>query len=53
MLDEGLRAAILAMHRKGLGVRTIARAMKLSRGAVRGVVRRARREGRAVRRGHP
>ena len=39
MLDEGLRAAILALHDKGVGVRTIARMMKLSRGAVRGVVR--------------
>jgi hypothetical protein len=25
MLDEGLRAAILALHDKGVGVRTIAR----------------------------
>lgn len=39
MLDEGLRAAILALHTQGVGVRTIARTMKLSRGAVRGVVR--------------
>lgn len=39
MLDEGLRAAILALHAKGIGVRTIARTMKLSRGAVRNVVR--------------
>jgi transposase len=39
MLDEGLRRAILAMREKGMGVRTIARAMKLSRGAVREVVR--------------
>lgn len=39
MLDEGLRRAILAMHEKGMGARTIARAMKLSRGAVREVLR--------------
>jgi len=39
MLDEGLRAAILELRKKGLGVRTIARMMKLSRGAVRTVVR--------------
>jgi hypothetical protein len=39
MLDEGLRAAILALYGKGIGMRTIARTMKLSRGAVRTVVR--------------
>jgi len=39
MLDEGLRAAILELRKKGLGVRTIARMMKLSRGTVRTVVR--------------
>lgn len=39
MLDEGIRAAILELRNKCIGVRTIARMMKLSRGAVRGVVR--------------
>ena len=39
MLDESLRAAILALRKKGLGIRTIARTMQLSRGAVRDVVR--------------
>lgn len=39
MLDEGLRRAILSMRAKGMGARTIARTMKLSRGAVREVVR--------------
>ncbi|HET9451683.1 MAG TPA: IS21 family transposase, partial [Aggregicoccus sp.] len=39
MLDESLRAAILALRKKGLGVRTIARTMGLSRGTVRRVVR--------------
>ena len=38
MLDQSIRNAILTLHRKGLGVRTIARTMKLSRGAVRDVV---------------
>jgi len=39
MLDEGVRAVILELHKNGVGVRTIARMMKLSRGSVRGVVR--------------
>lgn len=39
MLDERTRTAILRLHEAGNGVRTIARAMKLSRGAVRKVVR--------------
>jgi transposase len=39
MLDESLRAAILALRNKGLGIRTIARTMKLSRGVVRRVLR--------------
>jgi transposase len=39
MLDEGTRRAVLAMREKGMGARTIARAMKLSRGAVREVLR--------------
>ncbi|MGA9524254.1 MAG: IS21 family transposase, partial [Myxococcaceae bacterium] len=36
---QSLRTAILALHKKGHGIRTIARTMKLSRGAVRDVVR--------------
>jgi transposase len=39
MLDERARQAILALHEAGNGVRTIARAMQLSRGVVRKVVR--------------
>lgn len=39
MLDEGTRRAVLAMRERGMGARTIARAMKLSRGAVREVLR--------------
>ena len=39
MLDQSLRIAILELHKKGNGIRAIARAMKLSRGAVREVVR--------------
>lgn len=38
MLDESLRTAILALHKKGHGIRAIARTMKLSRGAVRDVL---------------
>ena len=41
MLDQSLRIAILELHKKGNGIRAIARAMKLSRGAVREVVRAA------------
>ncbi len=39
MLDQSIRTAILELHKKGHGVRAIARAMKLSRGAVREVLR--------------
>jgi transposase len=39
MLDQSLRTAILELHRKGNPLRAIARAMKVSRGAVREVVR--------------
>jgi hypothetical protein len=39
LLDQSIRTAILALHRKGLGIKAIARAMKLSRGAVRDVIR--------------
>ena len=39
MLDESLRTAILALEAKGLGARTIARTMQLSRGAVRDVLK--------------
>lgn len=41
MLDQSLRTAILELHKKGNGIRAIARAMKLSRGAVREVVKAA------------
>jgi transposase len=39
MLDQGERAAILELHGKGMGSRAIARAMGLSRGVVRKVIR--------------
>jgi transposase len=39
MLDQSLRAAILKLREQGHSVRGIARAMKLSRGAVRQVLR--------------
>src|SRR4030042_1243778 len=39
MLDHSQRAASLQRRRQGLGLRTIARTMKLSRRAVRNVVR--------------
>jgi transposase len=39
LLDQSIRTAILELHKKGMGARAIARAMKLSRGAVRGVIR--------------
>jgi hypothetical protein len=41
VLDQSLRIAILELHKKGHGIRGISRAMKLSRGAVRDVVRAA------------
>jgi transposase len=39
MLDQSLRTAILELHKKGNGLRAIARTMRISRGAVREVVR--------------
>jgi hypothetical protein len=39
MLDQATRTAILALHEKQQGTRAIARALKISRGAVRSVVR--------------
>jgi len=39
LLDQSIRTAILALHSKGQSIRAIARAMKLSRGAVRLVIR--------------
>jgi len=38
MLDQKLRAAILALHEKKHGIRAIARALGISRGAVRDVI---------------
>jgi transposase len=40
MLDQGLRQAILELQRRGQGVRAIARALQVSRAAVRDVLRR-------------
>lgn len=40
MLDQGTRAAILQLHERGQGIRAIARAMKVSREAVRDVIAR-------------
>ncbi|MCC6846938.1 MAG: IS21 family transposase [Deltaproteobacteria bacterium] len=40
MLDESRRTAILELHERGHGVRAIARALQVSRAAVRDVVRR-------------
>jgi transposase len=40
MLDQGIRQAILELHRRGQGVRAIARALAISRAAVRDVLRR-------------
>ena len=40
MLEQGLRQAILELHRRGQGVRAIARALQVSRAAVREVLRR-------------
>ena len=39
MLDQSTRAAILKLQQQGHSIRGIARAMKLSRGAVRQVLR--------------
>lgn len=41
MLDQSTRAAILKLHEQGHSIRGIARAMQLSRGAVRHVLRAA------------
>jgi transposase len=41
MLDQGTRAAILKLEQQGHSIRGIARALKLSRGAVREVLRSA------------
>jgi transposase len=40
MLDQATRQAILELHRRGQGVRAIARALTISRAAVRAVLRR-------------
>ncbi|MGH8732078.1 MAG: helix-turn-helix domain-containing protein [Burkholderiales bacterium] len=40
MLDQAIRHAILELHRRGQGVRAIARALQVSRAAVRDVLRR-------------
>jgi transposase len=40
MLEQAVRHAILELHRRGQGVRAIARALQVSRAAVRDVVRR-------------
>ena len=39
MLDQGLRTAILSLRAKGHGIRQIARALQISRGTVRTVVK--------------
>jgi len=39
MLDQSMRAAILKLHERGLGKRTIARTLQISREAVREVLR--------------
>lgn len=44
MHDEKLRAAILALHGKQHGVRAIAKALKISRGAVKEVIKSGRTE---------
>ena len=41
MLDQSTRAAILKLHQQGHSIRGIARAMQLSRGAVRQILRSA------------
>jgi len=40
MLEQGIRQAILELHHRGQGVRAIARALQVSRAAVRDVLRR-------------
>jgi transposase len=39
MLDQAQRTAILELHRQGLGVRAIAKAMGIGRGTARRVIR--------------
>ena len=39
MLDEGTRTTIFELRRKGMPIREISRALLISRGAVRGVLR--------------
>jgi transposase len=39
MLDQGMRNAILTLNKKGLSIRRIARALSISRGTVRQVIR--------------
>lgn len=39
MLDQGIRAAILSLRTKGVGIRQIARALQISRGTVRTVLK--------------
>ena len=41
MLDQGIRAAILSLRAKGVGLRQIARALQISRGTVRTVLQAA------------
>jgi len=38
MLDESIRTAVLELHKKGFGARRIARALKISRGAVQAII---------------
>ena len=40
MLAQGIRHAILELHQRGQGVRAIARALQVSRAAVREILRR-------------
>jgi transposase len=40
MLEQAVRQAILELHRRGQGVRAIARALRVSRAAVRDILRR-------------
>ena len=38
MLDQGIRAAILSLRARGIGIRQIARALRISRGTVRTII---------------
>ena len=40
MLDQSTRRTILELHARGVGMRRIAKLLGVSRGAVRGVIRR-------------